>query len=152
MIATQTHPLPTLLGAGMINMRQKGAWEQCGLWSAEECLRTPLYHQPRDIVSEKLFPHYIMSSACKQQPSTEPAQQNWAGGEQWKGKIRHQELPFHEDKQHESTLLSILRRCFVLGGQSMGGTNAKGTRRQHCTMLFVHLPKQRLLYLVQLLH
>ena len=111
----QTHPLPTLLGMGMTNTRQKGAREQSGLWSTEECLRTPLYHQLRDAVRKKLFPHYIMVSACKQQPSTEPAQQHQAGGKQWKGTIRHQELAFSEDKQHDSTLFSILRKCFVLG-------------------------------------
>lgn len=85
--AILTHPLPTLLGAGMINTRQKGAWEQSGLWSVEESLRA-LYHQLRDTVSKKLFPHYIMLSACKQQPSTKPAQQKQAGGEQRKGKTK----------------------------------------------------------------
>lgn len=91
MKAFQTHPLPRLLGVPMINTRQKGAWEQCGLWTAEECLRTSLYHQLMDSVSKKLFSHYFMSSACKQQPSSEPAQQKQAGEEQWKGKTRHQE-------------------------------------------------------------
>lgn len=41
-------------------------------------------------------------------------------------KTRHRELPFHADKQHESTFVSILRRCFVLGRQNMRRMNTKG--------------------------
>lgn len=50
-------------------------------------------------------------------------------------------ISFSQDKQHQSTEVSILWRSFVMGGWNMTEMNNKGARRQNCTMLLLHLPK-----------
>lgn len=138
---SKSTPFPRMLGVGIINPRQKGAWEQSGLWTAEECLRTSLYHQCMDSVSKKLFPHYFISSG--QAPAQLPASSTKAG---WRTAMEGvkktlKRISFSQDKQHKSIEVSILWTGFVLGGWNMTGMNTKGAQMQNCTMLFLHLPK-----------